>query len=254
MKKMLKPSYKYNNTAPFLWPAHTFSFYFESCCKRSLSLLTWWLKRSALSPSSDVASNSWARWWKYNIRRMSGQWKWKIKAYWPLKDFRNGTTGYLVSGKWIFFFLLLLFFPHMITMCKGWIWVRRQFMFVMDTRTGKLSAWFTEGRKTDLINVILEPGGRTMAKRTGLLFPLLYFMAEFWLTSQQVLRIGECHFSCFPLKNAQTAPFLVFAFTLANPLHNLDWTIMFFVFQRRTRSMTLMIYSGGCCFSACIIH
>lgn len=34
-----------------------------------------------------------------------------------------------------------------------------------------------------------------MAKRKGLLFPLLYFMAEFWLTSQQVLRIGEWH-SC----------------------------------------------------------
>lgn len=30
-----------------------------------------------------------------------------------------------------------------------------------------------------------------MAKRKGLLFPLLYFMAEFWLTSQQVLRIGK---------------------------------------------------------------
>uniref|UniRef100_A0AAX7U8R7 Glutamate receptor n=1 Tax=Astatotilapia calliptera TaxID=8154 RepID=A0AAX7U8R7_ASTCA len=30
----------------------------------------------------------------------------------------------------------------------------------------------------------------TMVKRKGLLFSLLYFMAEFWLTSQQVLRIG----------------------------------------------------------------
>lgn len=30
-----------------------------------------------------------------------------------------------------------------------------------------------------------------MAKRKGLLFALLYFMAEFWFTSQQVLRIGK---------------------------------------------------------------
>ncbi|KAF6724956.1 Glutamate receptor ionotropic, kainate 1 [Oryzias melastigma] len=29
-----------------------------------------------------------------------------------------------------------------------------------------------------------------MVKRQGLLFPLLYFIAEFWLTSEQVLRIG----------------------------------------------------------------
>lgn len=98
------------------------------------------------------------------------------------------------SGFFFLFFLLLFSPPIMITMCEGWIWVRRQFIFVMDTRTGKLSAWILEGRKTDLINVILEPGGRTMAKRTGLLFPLLYFMAEFWLTSQQVLRIGKCYF------------------------------------------------------------
>lgn len=164
------------------------------------------------------------------------------------------------SGFFFLFFLLLFFPPIMITMCEGWIWVRRQFIFVMDTRTGKLSAWILEGRKTDLINVILEPGGRTMAKRTGLLFPLLYFMAEFWLTSQQVLRIGKCYFffPVFPL-NKQTkkqkcsfCPFTVFGFTLApfaNALHNLDWTIMVFVFKGRTRSKKLMIYSGGCCFS-----
>lgn len=174
----------------------------------SLSLATWRLERSARSPSSEAPSNSRVRWWKHNITRMSGQWKLEIKANWPLKDFRNGTTGFLLSGKRIFFFLLLLFFSFslllIITMCEGWIWVRRQFIFVMDTRTGKLSAWFIG--KTDLINVILEPGGRTMAKRTGLLFPLLYFMAEFWLTSQQVLRIGECCFLCFflpPMKRTK---------------------------------------------------
>lgn len=51
-----------------------------------------------------------------------------------------------------------------------------------------------------------------MAKRKGLLFSLLYFMAEFWLTSQQVLRIGKwqnCHivfFMSFLLTiNVQTA-------------------------------------------------
>lgn len=30
-----------------------------------------------------------------------------------------------------------------------------------------------------------------MAKKKGLLFSLLHFMAEFWFTSQQVLRIGK---------------------------------------------------------------
>uniref|UniRef100_A0A3Q4G0S5 Glutamate receptor n=1 Tax=Neolamprologus brichardi TaxID=32507 RepID=A0A3Q4G0S5_NEOBR len=40
------------------------------------------------------------------------------------------------------------------------------------------------------INVKFSSGGMTMVKRKGLLFSLLYFMAEFWLTSQQVLRIG----------------------------------------------------------------
>lgn len=41
------------------------------------------------------------------------------------------------------------------------------------------------------INVKFSSGGMTMVKRKGLLFSLLYFMAEFWLTSQQVLRIGK---------------------------------------------------------------
>lgn len=175
--------------------AHAVPFYFESCSKRSLSLLALtWRQTSSAPPSSEAAYNSRVSWRKYSIRRMSGQWKWKIKAEWPLKDFRNGTTGFLLSGKWIFFSPCCCCFPPLIiTMCEGWIWVRRQFIFVTDTRTGKLSAWFIEGRKTDLINVIFEPGGRTMAKRTGLLFPLLYFMAEFWLTSQQVLRIGKCY-------------------------------------------------------------
>lgn len=33
-----------------------------------------------------------------------------------------------------------------------------------------------------------------MAKRKGLLFSLLYLMAEFWLSWQQVLRIGKVDF------------------------------------------------------------
>lgn len=184
---------------------------------------------------------------------MSGQWKWKIKAYWPLKDFRNGTTGFLLRGKWIFFFLLLLFFffifPIMITMCKGWIWVRRQFISVMDTRTGKLSAWFIEGRKTDLINVILEPGGRTMAKRTGLLFPLLYFMAEFWLTSQQVLRIGKCYFFLLSLQTKiHILPLHSFQIHSWKSSAQFGLNIIFLHFKRRTRSKMLLIYRGGCCF------
>lgn len=164
-----------------------------------------------------------------------------------------GQVDFFWAASGFFFLVAVVFPPLMITMCEGWIWVKRQFVFVMDTRTGKLSAWFIKGRKTDLINVILEPGGRTMAKRTGLLFPLLYFMAEFWLTSQQVLRIGKCYSFRFPLKQKCTyCPFVVFGFTLApfaSPLHNLDWTIMLFVFQRRTKDKKLIIYLGGCCIS-----
>ncbi|XP_008424555.1 glutamate receptor ionotropic, kainate 1 isoform X2 [Poecilia reticulata] len=40
------------------------------------------------------------------------------------------------------------------------------------------------------LNVKFKFGGLTMVKRTGLLFSLVYFMGELWLTSQQVLRIG----------------------------------------------------------------
>ncbi|XP_014884977.1 glutamate receptor ionotropic, kainate 1-like isoform X2 [Poecilia latipinna] len=40
------------------------------------------------------------------------------------------------------------------------------------------------------LNVKFKFGGLTMLKRAGLLFSLVYFMGELWLTSQQVLRIG----------------------------------------------------------------
>lgn len=98
--------------------AHAFSFYFESCSKRSLSLLVLtWRQKSSAPPSSEAAYNSRVHWRKYSIRRMSGQWKWKIKAEWPLKDFRNGTTGFLLSGKWIFFFLVAVVSPPLLSQC-----------------------------------------------------------------------------------------------------------------------------------------
>lgn len=46
-----------------------------------------------------------------------------------------------------------------------------------------------------------------MAKRKGLLFPLLYFIAEFWLTSQQVLRIGKQKDLFYALLNDYCAEF-----------------------------------------------
>ena len=138
---------------------------------------------------------------KNMIRRMSALWIWEAKPYWHIKDFRMGklelfwsvtaASGVCVC---VCFFVVVVFF--LITMCEGWMWVGCQFIFVTDTRTGKLSAWITEDRKTD-IDVKFDSGGRTMAKRKGLLFPLLYFMAEFWLTSQQVLRIGKNVFFFF---------------------------------------------------------
>lgn len=40
------------------------------------------------------------------------------------------------------------------------------------------------------LNVRFDFGGLTMVKRKGL-FSLVYFMGEFWLTLQQVLRLGK---------------------------------------------------------------
>lgn len=157
-----------------------------------------------------------------------------------------GQLDFFWAASGFFFFLVAVVFPPLIiTMCEGWIWVRWQFIFVTDTRTGKLSAWFIEGRKTDLINVIFEPGGRTMAKRTGLLFPLLYFMAEF--TSQQVLRIGKCNnfLSLLPpAKHAQTALLK----SSASLLLTLVMTEQprFWCFQKNKKTK-LIIYLGGCC-------
>lgn len=72
-----------------------------------------------------------------------------------------------------------------------------------------------------------------MAKRKGLLFSLLYFMAGFWLTSQQVLRIGKCHIVFFFLMtfllsiNIQTATihslaFLMFDHMITRPGFSLE--------------------------------
>lgn len=41
------------------------------------------------------------------------------------------------------------------------------------------------------LNVRFDFGGLIMVKRKGLLFSLVYFMGEFWLTLQQVLRLGK---------------------------------------------------------------
>lgn len=125
-----------------------------------------------------------------NIRGMPGQWLWEAKPYWHMKDFRMGKLEFSWSVTAACGVCVFCCWFFLITMCEGWMWVGCQFIFVTDIRTGKLSAWITEGRKTD-INVKFDSGGRTMAKRKGLLFSLLYFMAEFWLTSQQVLRIGK---------------------------------------------------------------
>lgn len=113
-----------------------------------------------------------------------------ITGTWRILEWENWSSFDLwqLQVECVFVFFVVFF---LITMCEEWMWVGCQFIFVTDTRTGELSAWITEGRVTD-INVKFDFWGRTMAKRKGLLFSLLYFMAEFWLTSQQVLRIGEC--------------------------------------------------------------
>lgn len=41
------------------------------------------------------------------------------------------------------------------------------------------------------LNVRFNFGALTMVKRKGLLFSLVYFVGEFWLTLQQVLRLGK---------------------------------------------------------------
>lgn len=193
---------------------------------------------------------------------MSGQWKWKIKAYWPLKDFRNGTTGFLLSGKWIFFSFLLavVFSPPLWSQCarggygsddsSSLLWIQGLASYQHEfSRAGKLT-W-------SMLYWNLE-GGPWRKGRGCCSHYCTSWQSFGWLHSKSSELVSAIFFPVFPL-NKQTkkqkcsfCPFTVFGFTLApfaNALHNLDWTIMVFVFKGRTRSKKLMIYSGGCCFS-----
>lgn len=103
-------------------------------------------------------------------------------------------------GNWRFFWLVTnaarncntyASSKFVLTMCEEWMWDGFRFIFPMDRRTGKLSAWITKETKKLDLNVKCTFGGLTMVKRTRLLFSLVYFMGELCLTSQQVLRIGK---------------------------------------------------------------
>lgn len=185
---------------------------------------------------------------------MSGQWKWKIKAYWPLKDFRNGTTGFLLSGKWIFFSscccCFSFFYSPLWSQCArdGYgsddssflLWIQGLASYQHDlSRAGKLT-W-------SMLYWNLE-GGPWRKGRGCYSHYCTSWQSFGWLHSKS-LELVSAIFFYFPFKQKYTyCPFIVFRFILANPLHNLDRTTMFLHFKRRTRSKMLLIYWGGCCF------
>lgn len=164
-------------------------------------------------PSSVAEHNSRVRWGKkYNIRRMSGQWIWKIKPDWRLKDSRMGKLEFFWAASGFLFIIVavVVVYPYYhnvwgmdvgqmaVYFCYGYKdWQVISMNYRGQENWHQCSIWLwreDHGEKEGTVISAAVLYGRVLA----------YFTAS--PENRWVAQLSYCFFF-FLSKNIQTAPF-----------------------------------------------